>query len=106
MHRVNSVFAASSCYGNVDQGTMIAKIGEEFYREGYECGKKFYVRCIEGLNTTTCRGDGTNFVTVKIVGLCSSSECPSSSFSISLSKEAFNKIAYPGQRIIRAELEV
>lgn len=85
---------------------MIAKIGEEFYREGYECGKKFYVRCVEGLNTTTCRGDGTNFVTVKIVGLCSSSECPSSSFSISLSKEAFNKIAYPGQRTIPAELEV
>ncbi|KAF7150070.1 hypothetical protein RHSIM_Rhsim02G0186600 [Rhododendron simsii] len=77
-------------YGNKNQGPMIVKIGEQF-RKGNECGQKLKVRCIDAFYGTCRRQSETQFVTVKFVGVCTSSECPSPCV-ISLSEEALYRI--------------
>ncbi|KAL7191186.1 hypothetical protein ACSBR2_023288 [Camellia fascicularis] len=70
---------------------MVAEVYEGLYKNRSACGLKFNVRCIKENGKNRCLDDLSNFVTVKIVGLCPSTKC---STDLSLSKEAFSKICW------------
>ncbi|KAL7193759.1 hypothetical protein ACSBR2_025393 [Camellia fascicularis] len=78
---------------------MIAAVNEQLYQHGNACGWKYNVRCIKHPNTNVCRGD--SFVTVKIVDFCPTTNC---STAITLSREAFSKIADPEAQIVQVDL--
>ena len=79
-----TVYTPSSCYGNDDQGTMIAAVSSDIFQNKGACGKMYRVTCT-GAN---CRGGS---VTVKVVDLCPG--CSANGFD--LSQEAFSAIADP-----------
>jgi hypothetical protein len=89
--------AASACYGNQNNGVMIAAAGDAIWKGGAACGKFYTVRCTGARNAVPhpCK-DGS--VTVKIVDHCPG--CPS---TIDLSREAFSKIADPVAGIINID---
>ncbi|XP_021755346.1 EG45-like domain containing protein [Chenopodium quinoa] len=77
-----TVYKPSSCYGNEDQGTMIAAVSSDIFQNKQACGHMYRVTCT-GAN---CRGGS---VTVKVVDLCPG--CSANGFD--LSQEAFSAIA-------------
>ncbi|KAL5224469.1 hypothetical protein ABZP36_011108 [Zizania latifolia] len=80
---------ASACYGNQDNGKMIAAVSDELWAGDKICGKMFTVRCVRGTNAVPnpCHS-GT--ITVKIVD-----HCPGCNGTLDLSKEAFATIGNP-----------
>ena len=91
------IIAASSCYGNENQGTMIAAVSADIFQNKAACGRMYRVTCVRGTNAGVpqpCKGGS---VTVKVVDLCPG--CSSNGFD--LSQEAFSAIADPAEgRII------
>ncbi|KAK9273012.1 hypothetical protein L1049_017819 [Liquidambar formosana] len=82
--------AASACFGNEDEGVMIAAASDEFWDNGGACGKMYQVKCLSGTNQGTpfpCQGSDS--VVVKIIDHCPSG-CRG---TIDLSQEAFASIA-------------
>ncbi|CAA0809682.1 Putative EG45-like domain containing protein 1 [Striga hermonthica] len=77
-------YIPSACFGNVDQGTMIAAANRDLYNNGAACGQSYTVTCT-GAN---CRNGA---VTVRIVDLCPG--CGPN--QLDLSQEAFAIIADP-----------
>ncbi|PIA51769.1 hypothetical protein AQUCO_01100562v1 [Aquilegia coerulea] len=82
-------YVPSACYGNKNNGVMIAAASDVFWYNKAACGKMYHVRCTGSTNGVPhpCRGNG---VTVKIVDYC-----PGCGGTIDLSKEAFAMIADP-----------
>ncbi|CAA2934728.1 Hypothetical predicted protein [Olea europaea subsp. europaea] len=81
-------YLPSACYGNRNQGIMIAGANPTLYNGGKVCGRRYKVRCLGGTNKTPhpCkRGE----ITVKIVDLCPG--CGAN--EINLSQDAFSRIA-------------
>ncbi|KAI4295347.1 hypothetical protein L6164_035401 [Bauhinia variegata] len=85
-----TVYVPSACYGNSQQGTLIAAANPSLYNNGAACGRMYRVTCTGGTNNipTPCRGGS---VTVKIVDLCLG--CLAN--RLYLSQEAFSQIANP-----------
>ncbi|PWA13622.1 barwin-related endoglucanase [Artemisia annua] len=81
-------YIPSSCYGNVDQGNMIAAANSGLFANRAACGTRYRVTCTSGTNSVPqpCTG---NSVDVTIVDLCPG--CASN--QIDLSQEAFAVIA-------------
>ncbi|MFQ6665497.1 hypothetical protein Gotur_032213 [Gossypium turneri] len=90
-------YVPSACFGNQDQGKMIAAAGDALWDNGTVCGKMFTVTCTGPRNPVPhpCTGKS---VTVKIVDHCP--RCPS---TIDLSQEAFTIIANPVAGIINVD---
>ncbi|GAB4853613.1 hypothetical protein Ancab_017804 [Ancistrocladus abbreviatus] len=80
-------YIPSACYGNANQGTMIAAGSPALYKNGAGCGKRYIVKCTGAANggQNPCTGRS---VTVKLVDLCPG--CPG---PFDLSQEAFAIIA-------------
>ncbi|KAI4295344.1 hypothetical protein L6164_035398 [Bauhinia variegata] len=85
-----TVYVPSACYGNAQQGTLIAAANPSLYNKGAACGRRYRVTCTGGTNQVPnpCRGGS---VTVKIVDLCPG--CGAN--QLDLSQEAFSKIGNP-----------
>ncbi len=88
---------ASACYGNQNNGVMIAAAGDAIWNGGAACGKFYTVQCTGARNAVPhpCKAGS---VTVKIVDHCPG--CPS---TLDLSREAFSKIADPVAGIINID---
>ncbi|KAK8264244.1 hypothetical protein V6Z11_D12G095700 [Gossypium hirsutum] len=88
---------SSACFGNQDQGKMIAAAGDALLDNGTVCRKILTVACMGPRNHVPhpCTGKS---VTVKIVDHCPS--CPS---RIDLSRETFTIIVKPVAGIINVE---
>ncbi|KAL7224574.1 hypothetical protein ACSBR1_025943 [Camellia fascicularis] len=82
-------WTASACYGNQNNGVMIAAASDPLWNNGAICGKKFRVTCTGATNPVPKPCTGNN-VTVKIVD-----HCPGCGGTLDLSKEAFATIAKP-----------
>lgn len=91
------LLTASACYGNTQEGVMIAAAGDAIWNNGAACGKFFTVKCTGPRNPVPHPCTGAS-VTVKIVDHCPG--CPS---SLDLSKEAFTKIANPVAGVINID---
>ncbi|KAK9715544.1 hypothetical protein RND81_06G172100 [Saponaria officinalis] len=88
-----TVYTPSSCYGDQDQGTMIAAVSADIFQNKAACGSMYTVTCTSGTNlgvAMPCRGGS---VTVKVVDLCPG--CSANGFD--LSQEAFSVIADPNE---------
>ncbi|WRX34317.1 RlpA-like protein [Theobroma cacao] len=90
-------YIPSACFGNQNNGNMIAAAGDALWNNGAVCGKTFTVTCTGARNAVPhpCTGKS---VTVKIVDHCPG--CPS---TLDLSKEAFTLIADPVAGIINID---
>ncbi|KAB1998504.1 hypothetical protein ERO13_D12G073801v2 [Gossypium hirsutum] len=90
-------YVPSACFGNQDQGKMIAAAGDALWDNGTVCGKMFTVTCTGPRNPVPhpCTGKSVN---VKIVDHCP--RCPS---TIDLSQEAFTIIANPVAGVISVD---
>ncbi|KAL3532920.1 hypothetical protein ACH5RR_006441 [Cinchona calisaya] len=90
-------YVPSACYGNTQEGTMIAAASDPLWNGGAICGKMFNVTCTGPTNPVPhpCTG---NSVVVKIVD-----HCPGCGGTLDLSKEAFTAIADPVAGIIKIE---
>ncbi|XP_042484637.1 EG45-like domain containing protein [Macadamia integrifolia] len=80
-------YIPSACYGNQDNGVMIAGASDAIWDNKAACGRRYSVRCTGAANTRPhpCRG-GT--ITVEIVDYCAN--CNG---TINLSQDAFQMIA-------------
>ncbi|XP_074277977.1 EG45-like domain containing protein [Silene latifolia] len=90
--------AASACYGNTPEGTMIAAAGDQLWNGGKICGTMFRVTCTGPTNPFPHPCNQGKSVLVKIVD-----QCPNCGGTIDLSKEAFSTIANPVAGIIKID---
>ncbi|XP_028775414.1 EG45-like domain containing protein [Neltuma alba] len=91
-------YTPSACYGNQDEGTMIAAASDPIYNNGAACGKMYKVTCTSSTNSVpACKGGS---VTVKIVDRCPSPGCRA---TLDLSQEAFSTIANTDAGIINID---
>jgi expansin (peptidoglycan-binding protein) len=94
-HVVNNLtttmHAASACFGNAEEGTMIAAASEAFWDGGAACGDSYAVSCTGATNQGVPHPCTGRTVTVRIVDLCPAG-CRG---TIDLSQEAFAAIADP-----------
>lgn len=83
--------AASACYGNEDEGVMIAAASDVIWDNGAACGRRYSVTCTGPTNQGVpqpCKGTS---VVVTVVDYCPAG-CQG---TIDLSQEAFSIIADP-----------
>ncbi|KAL6994119.1 endo-1,4-beta-glucanase [Sarracenia purpurea var. burkii] len=92
-------YVPSACYGNQNNGVMIAAASDPLWNNGAICGKFFRVTCTGPTNPVPhpCTG---NSVTVKIVD-----HCPGCGGTLDLSREAFATIANPIAGIIKIDYQ-
>ncbi|KAI3950692.1 hypothetical protein MKW92_032018 [Papaver armeniacum] len=95
-----SSYGHSACYGDTDQGVMIAAASDSFWNKGAACGHFYKVTCTGPTNAVPHPCTNTPTVTVKIVNYC-----PGCGGTIDLSKEAFAKIANPVAGVIKIEYQ-
>ncbi|KAI3926238.1 hypothetical protein MKW98_028374 [Papaver atlanticum] len=93
-------YVPSKCYGNKDQGVMIAAANDALFQNNATCGHIYKVTCTGPTNAVPHPCTSTPTVTVKIVDLC-----PGCGGTIDLSKEAFAKIANPVAGVIKIEYQ-
>ncbi|GMI80225.1 plant natriuretic peptide A [Hibiscus trionum] len=94
-------YGPSACYGNRNDGNMVAGVSDRLWNNGRACGRRYRVRCIRGANEAPhpCKNGKT--VVVKVVDYCKSG-CQG---IINLSRDAFSTIADPDAGIVRVELD-
>ncbi|XP_042482310.1 EG45-like domain containing protein [Macadamia integrifolia] len=80
-------YVPSACYGNQNDGVMIAGASDTIWNNRAACGRSYTVTCTGAANDTPnpCKGGS---ITVKIVDYCAN--CNG---DINLSQDAFAKIA-------------
>uniref|UniRef100_A0A7C8YU67 Expansin-like EG45 domain-containing protein n=1 Tax=Opuntia streptacantha TaxID=393608 RepID=A0A7C8YU67_OPUST len=91
----------SSCYGNENQGTMIAAVSADIFQNKAACGRMYRVTCVRGTNLGVAQPCKGGSVTVKVVDLCPG--CSANGFD--LSQEAFAAIADPAEGKIIIDYE-
>ncbi|XP_050230846.1 EG45-like domain containing protein [Mercurialis annua] len=84
-------YIPSSCYGNSEEGVMIAAASDALWDDRAACGRKYKVTCLSATNQGDPHPCTGNSVVVKIVDYCPSG-CRG---TIDLSQEAFAHIANP-----------
>ncbi|XP_058113164.1 EG45-like domain containing protein [Magnolia sinica] len=82
-------YVPSSCYGNQDNGVMIAGASDTIWGNRAACGRHYSVKCTGQVNTLPKPCKETSVV-VRIVDYCPSPGCNG---TINLSRDAFNAIA-------------
>ncbi|KAJ0032030.1 hypothetical protein Pint_14264 [Pistacia integerrima] len=82
-----TTYVPSACYGNEDQGVMIAAASDVLWENGAACGRMYRVTCTGATNGVPEPCTGAN-VTVKIVDYC-----PGCQGTLDLSQQAFAQIA-------------
>ncbi|XP_002527539.2 EG45-like domain containing protein isoform X2 [Ricinus communis] len=85
-------YTPSSCYGNSNEGVMIAAASDAIWDNRAACGRKYRVTCLGATNNGDPHPCNGNSVAVKIVDYCPSPGCQG---TIDLSQEAFASIANP-----------
>ncbi|KAF8392956.1 hypothetical protein HHK36_021196 [Tetracentron sinense] len=83
-------YIPSSCYGNEDNGVMIAAASDTIWDNRAACGRMYTVRCTGPTNQGVPQPCTGATVTVKVVDYCPSPGCQA---TIDLSQEAFSMIA-------------
>lgn len=78
---------ASACYGNQDNGDMVAGASEQIWNAKKACGTNYRVKCTGGVNDVPHPCNDGASVMVKIVDYCS--QCNG---TINLSEAAFSTI--------------
>ncbi|KAL2502379.1 Expansin-like EG45 domain-containing protein [Forsythia ovata] len=96
--------AASKCYGNQGQGTMIAAANPSLYNNGAACGtsacgRRYRVKCTGGTNNGVPHPCTGSEETVTIVDLCPG--CGNN--QLDLSQQVFSTIANPDAGRIRID---
>ncbi|KDP45911.1 hypothetical protein JCGZ_15471 [Jatropha curcas] len=93
-------YTPSKCYGNQDNGLMVAGVSDALWNNGAACGRRYRVSCIGGANKAPhpCKGGS---VVVKIVDYCSRG-CQA---DINLSQDAFSQIADTDAGIVRVQYD-
>lgn len=81
-----TVYTPSACYGNQDEGTLIAAASDALWNGGAACGTMYTVTCVGGTNETPNPCNPGASVTVKIVDRCPSPGCQA---TLDLSQQAF-----------------
>ncbi|KAI5585577.1 hypothetical protein POPTR_006G179300v4 [Populus trichocarpa] len=83
-------YTPSKCYGNRNDGVMVAGVSDALWNGGAACGRKYRVSCIRGANEAPkpCKQGS---VVVTVVDYCRRG-CNG---VINLSKDAFSRIADP-----------
>ncbi|XP_059638210.1 EG45-like domain containing protein [Cornus florida] len=81
-------YTPSACFGNQDNGKMIAGASDGIWENRGACGRNYKVKCSGAANTEPHPCQGTNTITVKIVDYCTA--CNG---TINLSRDAFSMIA-------------
>ncbi|KAF2310259.1 hypothetical protein GH714_007447 [Hevea brasiliensis] len=94
-------YTPSKCFGNQNNGAMVAGVSDKLWNNGAACGKMYRVRCIEGANLAPhpCK-QGTSVV-VKIVDYCQRG-CTG---DINLSRDAFAQIADVNAGIVKVQYD-
>lgn len=83
------LFAATACFGKVNQGQWVASISDDLWKQGkYKCGQSLTISCVGG--QYPCKA-GSKSITVKIVDHW---VAPDVKF-IAISKQALSSIADP-----------
>ncbi|KAK2979729.1 hypothetical protein RJ640_002036 [Escallonia rubra] len=82
-------YLPSACYGNKDQGVMIAAVGESMWNNGAACGRRYTIRCTGPTNQGIPQPCTGSSVTVRVVDRCAG--CGANQFD--LSQQAFSRIA-------------
>ncbi|KAG6427816.1 hypothetical protein SASPL_112063 [Salvia splendens] len=90
-------YVPSACYGNQDNGVMIAAASDALWNNGAICGKVLVVTCTEVPTTLYPNCTGLS-VTVKIVD-----HCPGCGGTLNLSKEVFSAIANPAAGVVNID---
>ncbi|KAK3014273.1 hypothetical protein RJ639_008973 [Escallonia herrerae] len=80
---------ASACYGNQDQGVIIAAVGESMWNNRAACGRRYTIRCTGPTNQGIPQPCTGSSVTVSVVDRCAG--CGANQFD--LSQQAFSRIA-------------
>ena len=93
------LITASACYGNQDNGKMVAGVSDALWKNGRACGSRYRVPCIGGANKTPNPCKLGNTVVVKIVDYCKTG-CQG---IINLSRDAFSTIANTDAGIVEVE---
>ncbi|KDP38161.1 hypothetical protein JCGZ_04804 [Jatropha curcas] len=83
-------YVPSSCYGNSEEGVMIAAASDALWDNRAACGRQYRVKCLSATNEGDPHPCNGNSVEVKIVDYCPSPACRG---TIDLSEEAFASIA-------------
>ncbi|KAK1362681.1 hypothetical protein POM88_047155 [Heracleum sosnowskyi] len=78
---------STACFGDASQGPDVVAVSPAVFNAKDVCGKQMGVTCVGGAK---CKS--TKKIMVKIVNVCPPDICPRDD-DISLSKEAFTKIA-------------
>ncbi|GMP36262.1 hypothetical protein CsSME_00008446 [Camellia sinensis var. sinensis] len=92
-------YVPSACYGNQNNGVMIAAASDPLWNNGAICGKMFVVACTGATNPVPHPCTRNN-VTVKIVD-----HCPGCGGTLDLSKEAFATIANTVAGVIKIDYQ-
>ncbi|WCJ30196.1 plant natriuretic peptide A [Euphorbia peplus] len=95
------IYTPSKCYGNANNGVLVAGVSDALWNNGAACGRRYRVSCIKGANEAPhpCK-PGTSVV-VKIVDYCSRG-CQG---VINLSRDAFARIADPDAGLVVARYD-
>ena len=83
------LLTASSCYGNQNDGVMIAAASDAIWGNRAACGRMYRVRCTGATNQGVPQPCKSTSVVVKIVDYCP----PGCQGTIDLSQETFSAIA-------------
>uniref|UniRef100_A0A5B7BHB1 Expansin-like EG45 domain-containing protein n=1 Tax=Davidia involucrata TaxID=16924 RepID=A0A5B7BHB1_DAVIN len=81
-------YVSSACYGNQDNGNMVAGASDAIWNNGAACGTNYKVKCIGPANTAPHPCKNGESIVVKIVDYCA--KCNG---TINLSQDAFSKIS-------------
>ncbi|KAL4654516.1 EG45-like domain containing protein [Castanea sativa] len=92
-------YIPSSCYGNQNNGVMIAAASDAIWGNRAACGRMYRVRCTGATNQGVPQPCKSTSVVVKIVDYCP----PGCKGTIDLSQEAFSAIANPDAGKIKIE---
>ncbi|KDP38770.1 hypothetical protein JCGZ_04123 [Jatropha curcas] len=93
-------YTPSKCYGNQNNGLIVAGVSDALWNNGAACGRRYRVTCIGGANKAPhpCKRGS---VVVKIVDYCSRG-CMG---DINLSQDAFSRIADTDAGIVRVQYD-
>ncbi|CAL1358561.1 unnamed protein product [Linum trigynum] len=87
----------SACYGNQNEGDMIAGVSDKLWNNGRACGRRYRVRCVGPANLVrnACKTT-TAAIIVTVVDYCKA--CTG---DLNLSRGAFSRIANPDAGKVR-----
>ncbi|XP_007013992.2 PREDICTED: EG45-like domain containing protein [Theobroma cacao] len=92
-------YVPSACFGNQNNGKMVAGVSDALWKNRGACGKRYRVKCVGGANEAPHPCKNGKSVVVKVVDYCKAG-CQG---IINLSQDAFSAIADPDAGIIQVE---